>query len=82
MRIKSKKVLREEFDMAVDMTSVDSIATASIVIAGMTMAIGSIGPAIGEGWALSRALSAIAQPILSGAMWQNRRTKCRLIISH
>ena len=25
------------------------------------MAIGSIGPAIGEGWALSRALNAIAQ---------------------
>jgi F-type H+-transporting ATPase subunit c len=34
---------------------------ASIIAAGATMAIGSIGPAIGEGWALSRALAAIAQ---------------------
>jgi F-type H+-transporting ATPase subunit c len=59
---KSQKIPKEEFDMAgVDMASVDNIAMASIVIAGMTMAIGSIGPAIGEGWALSRALSAIAQ---------------------
>jgi F-type H+-transporting ATPase subunit c len=46
-----------EFDMA----SVDTIGMASIVIAGITMAIGSIGPAIGQGWALSRALSAVAQ---------------------
>jgi F-type H+-transporting ATPase subunit c len=62
MRKKSQKILTEEFDMAgVDMASVDTIAMASIVVAGMTMAIGSIGPAIGEGWALSRALSAIAQ---------------------
>ena len=43
------------------MTSVDTIGLASIVIAGITMAIGSIGPALGEGWALSRALAAIAQ---------------------
>ncbi len=43
------------------MATVDTIGMASIVIAGMTMAIGSIGPAIGEGWALSRALAAIAQ---------------------
>lgn len=43
------------------MATVDTIGVASIVIAGMTMAIGSIGPAIGEGWALSRALTAIAQ---------------------
>ncbi len=46
---------------SVDMASVDTIAMASIVVAGMTMAIGSIGPALGEGWALSRALGAIAQ---------------------
>jgi len=44
-----------------DMASVDTIGMASIVIAGITMAIGSIGPAIGQGWALSRALSAVAQ---------------------
>lgn len=43
------------------MDSVDTIGIASIVISGITMAIGSIGPAIGEAWALSRALSAIAQ---------------------
>lgn len=34
---------------------------ASIVMAGLTMAIGSIGPAMGQGRALSQALSAIAQ---------------------
>jgi F-type H+-transporting ATPase subunit c len=43
------------------MASVDLIGVASIVVSGMTIAIGSIGPAIGESWALSRALSAIAQ---------------------
>ncbi len=43
------------------MDGIDNVAFASIVISGMTMAIGSIGPAIGEAWALSRALSAIAQ---------------------
>ncbi|OPY55777.1 MAG: F0F1 ATP synthase subunit C [Methanosaeta sp. PtaU1.Bin112] len=44
-----------------EIANIDTIGMASIVIAGLTMAIGSIGPAIGEGWALSRALSAIAQ---------------------
>ena len=43
------------------MSSVDLIAIASIFTAGITMAIGSIGPAIGEGIALARALGAIAQ---------------------
>jgi F-type H+-transporting ATPase subunit c len=52
-----EKNLKEEFDMA----TVDTIGMASVIAAGVTMAIGSIGPAIGEGWALSRALSAIAQ---------------------
>ena len=47
--------------VTVDMTSVNTIGMASIIAAGVTMAIGSIGPAIGEGWALSRALAAIAQ---------------------
>ena len=32
---------------------IDTIGMASIIAAGVTMAIGSIGPAIGEGWALS-----------------------------
>ncbi len=43
------------------MSSVDLIAVASIFTAGITMAIGSIAPAIGEGIALARALGAIAQ---------------------
>ena len=37
------------------------VALGSIVIAGLTIAIGSIGPALGEGRAVSQALSAIAQ---------------------
>jgi len=43
------------------MTAIETIGVASIIISGLTIAIGSIGPAIGEAWALSRALSAIAQ---------------------
>ena len=43
------------------MESVDIIGLASIVISGLTIAIGSIGPALGEGIALGRALSSIAQ---------------------
>ncbi|MCH9653698.1 MAG: F0F1 ATP synthase subunit C [Planctomycetes bacterium] len=37
------------------------IAAISIFTAGLTIAIGSIGPALGEGRALAQALSAIAQ---------------------
>ncbi|GAH31153.1 unnamed protein product [marine sediment metagenome] len=43
------------------MSSVDIIGAVSIITAGLTIAIGSIGPAIGEGMALARALGAIAQ---------------------
>ena len=43
------------------MAGIDNVAIASIAIAGLTMAIGSIGPAVGEAWALSKAMSAIAQ---------------------
>lgn len=43
------------------MSSVDIIGAVSIITAGITIAIGSIGPAIGEGMALARALAAIAQ---------------------
>ncbi|HDT11750.1 MAG TPA: F0F1 ATP synthase subunit C [bacterium] len=39
----------------------DIIGTASIVIAGITIAIGSLGPALGEAKALAQALSSIAQ---------------------
>jgi F-type H+-transporting ATPase subunit c len=44
-----------------EMSSIDIIGMASIVVSGMTIALGSIGPAIGEGLALSRALNSIAQ---------------------
>ncbi|WP_097460634.1 F0F1 ATP synthase subunit C [Mangrovitalea sediminis] len=37
------------------------IGIASIITAGLTIAIGSIGPAFGEARALAQALSAIAQ---------------------
>ena len=37
------------------------IAVASIVTSGITIAIGSIGPALGEGIAIARAMTAIAQ---------------------
>ncbi len=37
------------------------LAVASVVTAGLTISIGSIGPALGEGRALAQALAAIAQ---------------------
>lgn len=37
------------------------VALASIIMAGLTIAIGSVGPALGEGRAVSQALSSIAQ---------------------
>jgi F-type H+-transporting ATPase subunit c len=37
------------------------IGAASIIISGLTIAIGSVGPALGEGRALAQALSSIAQ---------------------
>lgn len=43
------------------MTELSLIAAVSIVTAGLVMAIGAIGPALGEGRAASSALSAIAQ---------------------
>ncbi|MGR9090644.1 MAG: F0F1 ATP synthase subunit C [Gammaproteobacteria bacterium] len=43
------------------MNSIDLVATISIVTAGLTIAIGSIGPAFGEARALAQALGAIAQ---------------------
>lgn len=43
------------------MDSVSLVAAVSIVVSGLTIAIGSIGPAIGEAMALSRALASIAQ---------------------
>lgn len=43
------------------MDAVSLIGMVSIIIAGITIALGSLGPALGEGRALSQALSAIAQ---------------------
>jgi F-type H+-transporting ATPase subunit c len=43
------------------MTDMSLIGMVSIITAGLTMAIGSMGPALGEGRALAQALSAIAQ---------------------
>lgn len=43
------------------MDSVSVIGMTSIVIAGMTIAIGSIAPALGQGKAVSQALASIAQ---------------------
>ena len=43
------------------MDTVGLVAMASIIIAGLTIAIGSIGPALGEGRALAQALNAMAQ---------------------
>jgi len=43
------------------MDSVSIIGAVSVIVSGLTIAIGSIGPAIGEGMALAKALSSIAQ---------------------
>lgn len=43
------------------MESLDIIALVSVITAGLTIAIGSIGPALGEGRAVAQALAAIAQ---------------------
>lgn len=43
------------------MDNISVIGLASVVTAGLTIAIGSVGPALGEGRAVAQALSAIAQ---------------------
>ncbi|MGK7926740.1 MAG: F0F1 ATP synthase subunit C [Spirulina sp.] len=43
------------------MDNIALIGMASIATAGITIAIGSIGPALGEGRALAQALSSLAQ---------------------
>ena len=43
------------------MDNIGLIGMASVITAGLTIAIGSIGPALGEGRAVAQALSAIAQ---------------------
>ena len=43
------------------MDAITTIGMVSICVSGLTIAIGSIGPALGEGKAVCTALSAIAQ---------------------
>ncbi len=43
------------------MDSISLIGMVSVITAGLTIAIGSIGPALGEARAVAQALSAIAQ---------------------
>ncbi|MEF8795351.1 MAG: F0F1 ATP synthase subunit C [Salinivenus sp.] len=43
------------------MDTVGLVAMASIIISGLTIGIGSIGPALGEGRALAQALNSMAQ---------------------
>jgi len=43
------------------MSSISFIGMASVITAGITIAVGAIGPAIGEGRAVANALSSIAQ---------------------
>ena len=43
------------------MDNIGLIGTISIIASGLTIAIGSVGPALGEGRALAQALSSIAQ---------------------
>ncbi|HDR16637.1 MAG TPA: F0F1 ATP synthase subunit C [Desulfobacteraceae bacterium] len=43
------------------MDSISLIGMASIIAAGLTMGIGAIGPALGQGRAVAQGLSAIAQ---------------------
>ena len=65
------------------MDNVSLIGMASIITAGLTIAIGSIGPALGEGRAVAQALGSIAQQpdekntitrtLLWGWPWSNLR---------
>jgi F-type H+-transporting ATPase subunit c len=43
------------------MEFVAAIAIASIITAGLTMGIGSIGPALAQGWAVAKAFESIAR---------------------
>ncbi len=43
------------------MEGISQIGTVSIIVSGITIAIGSIGPALGESRAVAQALSSIAQ---------------------
>jgi len=43
------------------MESINLIGAVSIIVAGLTIAVGSVGPALGEARALAQALSSLAQ---------------------
>lgn len=43
------------------MSDLAIIGMVAMIMGGLTIALGSIGPALGEGWAVARALGAIAQ---------------------
>jgi F-type H+-transporting ATPase subunit c len=43
------------------MDNITVVAVASIIISGLTMAFGAIGPALGQGRAIASALTSIAQ---------------------
>jgi F-type H+-transporting ATPase subunit c len=43
------------------MSAVETIGIVSIIIAGLTIAVGSIGPALAQGRAVAQALAAMAQ---------------------
>jgi F-type H+-transporting ATPase subunit c len=53
-------ITREGENMALDTYST-TVAVASIITAGITIGIGVIGPAIGEGRSVAMALSSLAQ---------------------
>lgn len=44
-----------------EMDNAGAVAIASIIVGGLTMAVGSIAPAIAEGRAVAQALASIAQ---------------------
>ena len=61
------------------MDSMTIIAVASIVTTGMTIAIGVIGPSLGEGRAVATALTSLAQqPDASATITRTRKPKPRL----
>ncbi len=43
------------------MSAIEIIGMVSIIVAGLTIAVGTIGPALGQGRAITQALTAIAQ---------------------
>jgi F-type H+-transporting ATPase subunit c len=48
-------------DIANSMEAISLVGMISIITAGFTIAVGSIGPALGQGRAVSQALTSIAQ---------------------